>query len=67
MIFNSKNTDLNFVDGVAFLQFPSLRELGFINHAFSTRIGGVSEGYYKSMNLHFKQGDDREKVLENYK
>lgn len=67
MIFNSKNTDLNFVDGVAFLQFPSLRELGFINHAFSTRIGGVSEGYYKSMNLNFKQGDDRERVLENYR
>ena len=67
MVFKSKNTDLNFVDGVAFLRFPSLSELDFINHAFSTRIGGVSEGCYKSMNLNFKQGDDREKVLENYR
>ncbi len=67
MIFKSKNTYLNFVDGVGFLQFPTLLELNFINHAFSTRIGGVSEGEYKSMNLNFKRGDDPEKVTENYK
>lgn len=67
MIFKSKNTDLNFVDGVGFLTFPTLSELGFIRHAFSTRIGGVSEGIYKSMNLNFKRGDDPEKVQENYR
>ena len=67
MIFKSKNTDLNFVDGVGFLTFPSLSELGFVNHAFSTRIGGVSTGEFKSMNLNFKRGDDPEKVTENYK
>ncbi len=67
MLFNSKNTYLNFVDGVGFLQFPSLSELNFVNHAFSTRIGGVSEGAYKSMNLNYKRGDDPEKVTENYR
>lgn len=67
MIFKSKNTDLNFVDGVGFLTFPTLSELGFVRHAFSTRIGGVSEGIYKSMNLNFKRGDDPEKVQENYR
>lgn len=67
MIFKSKNTDLNFVDGVGFLTFPSLSELDFVNHAFSTRIGGVSTGDFKSMNLNFKRGDDPEKVTENYK
>ena len=67
MIFKSNNTDLNFVDGVGFLTFPTLSELGFIRHAFSTRIGGVSEGIYKSMNLNFKRGDDPEKVQENYR
>lgn len=66
MIFKSKNTDLNFVDGVGFLTFPSLSELDFVNHAFSTRIGGVSTGEFKSMNLNFKRGDDPEKVTENY-
>ncbi|MGN0469700.1 MAG: peptidoglycan editing factor PgeF [Acutalibacteraceae bacterium] len=67
MIFKSKNTDLNFVDGVGFLTFPSLSELDFVNHAFSTRTGGVSTGEFKSMNLNFKRGDDPEKVTENYK
>ena len=67
MIFKSKNTELNFVDGVGFFTFPPLSELGFVQHAFSTRIGGVSTGEYKSMNLNFSRGDDPEKVTENYK
>ena len=67
MVFKSKNTDLNFVDGVGFLTFPSISELDFVNHAFSTRLGGVSVGEYKSMNLNFKRGDLAENVTENYK
>ncbi len=67
MVFRSNNTELNFVDGVGFLTFPSLSELGFVRHAFSTRIGGVSTGDYKSMNLNFKRGDDPENVTKNYK
>ena len=67
MVFKSKNTDLNFVDGVGFLTFPSLSELKFVNHAFSTRIGGISTGEYKSMNLNFKRGDLPDNVTENYK
>ena len=67
MIFNSKNTYLNFVDGVGFMQFPLLGKLDFINHAFSTRLGGVSDGAYKSMTLNFKRGDDPDNVTENYR
>ena len=67
MIFKSQNTDLNFVDGVGFLTFPSLSELDFINHAFSTRIGGVSTNEFKSMNLNHKRGDDPAAVDENYR
>lgn len=67
MVFRSNNTNLNFVDGVGFLTFPTLSSLGFLNHAFSTRIGGVSTDQYKSMNLNFKQGDLPENVTENYK
>lgn len=67
MIFKSNNTNLNFVDGVGFLTFPSLSQLDFIKHAFSTRIGGVSTDEFKSMNLNFKRGDDHEKVMENYR
>ncbi len=67
MLFKSNNTYLNFVDGVGFLQFPSLLELDFVHHAFSTRIGGISKGEFKSMNLNFKRGDDPEKVMQNYR
>ncbi len=67
MVFKSENTTLNFVDGVGFLTFPALSELGFVNHAFSTRVGGISTGEYKSMNLNFKRGDKPENVTENYR
>lgn len=48
------------------LEFPALRETGLVNHFFTTREGGVSDGVYRSMNLSFYRGDDREKVHENY-
>lgn len=67
MIFKSSNTELNFVDGVGFLTFPNLSSLGFVKHAFSTRIGGVSSDEFKSMNLAFGRGDSDENVRENYK
>ena len=36
-------------------------------HCFTTRIGGVSEGIWSSMNLGLHRGDDPEKVAENYR
>ena len=38
-----------------------------VPHCFTTRIGGVSEGIFESMNLGFHRGDDPEKVAENYR
>lgn len=35
-------------------------------HGFSTRIGGVSEGIYDSLNLGMNRGDEIEKVKENW-
>ena len=37
------------------------------NHAFTTRCGGVSEGGLASLNLGFNRGDERERVIENYR
>ena len=34
-------------------------------HAFTTRLGGVSQGVWESLNLGLSRGDDREAVLEN--
>lgn len=36
-------------------------------HAFTTRLGGVSEGYLSSLNLGMNRGDDPENVVKNYK
>lgn len=48
------------------LVFPSLSEIDFIRHGFSTRLGGVSKEHLSSMNLSFTRGDDRDTVVTNY-
>ncbi len=52
--------------GVPYYSFPSLDAISFVRHGFSTRLGGVSEGIYASMNLSFTRGDREEAVLENF-
>lgn len=53
--------------GVTYLTYPALEKLSGFVHAFSTRLGGVSEGIYSSMNLSFTRGDDENSVMENYR
>lgn len=50
-----------------YLEYPLFQKTGIVKSAFSTRLGGVSEGYYSSLNLSFDRGDDPAKVLENFK
>lgn len=47
------------------LQYYKFENLN-VKHFFSTRIGGVSEGCYESLNLEYRQ-DDPENVVENYR
>lgn len=54
-------------DTVPYLIYNSLEEINFIKHGFSTRLGGVSEGIFSSMNLAFNRGDRPENVLQNYR
>lgn len=63
----SKTMTLNHADSVPYLTYNSLKEIKFINHAFSTRLGGVSEGIFSSMNLAFNRGDNPDSVTENYR
>lgn len=49
-----------------YLTFPSLSETGIVEHLFTTRMGGVSQGIYESLNLGFQRGDEPERVLANY-
>ena len=55
------------VGEVLYLSYPLLEQTGIVNHGFSTRIGGVSEGVFSSMNLSFSRGDDEACVRENFK
>ena len=49
-----------------YVSFPVLEQFPYIKHGFSTRIGGVSEGIYGSLNLGFGRGDTDENVIHNY-
>ena len=51
---------------VVYLTFPMLSDLHMVNHLFSTRLGGHSEGIYESMNLSYSRGDKKEAVDANY-
>ena len=53
--------------GLIYLVFPRIEELGVVDHLFSTRLGGVSKGYYSECNLSYTRGDDKEAVDENYR
>lgn len=64
---NSKTMTLKENKGVCVLKYNELEKIDFINHAFSTRIGGVSQNEFTSMNLSFGRGDLDENVTENYK
>lgn len=48
------------------LQYIVCQEIA-VPHCFSTRFGGVSEGYLSSLNLGMHRGDDPENVRENYR
>ena len=49
-------------NGVVYITSPNIKTV----HAFTTRLGGVSNGIYESLNLAQRAGDDFESVKENY-
>ncbi len=57
----------NRVGELEYLTFPLLDKTGMVRHLFSTRLGGVSEGSFASMNLSYTRGDRKEAVDENYR
>lgn len=50
-----------------YLEYPLFRNTGIVRHGFSTRLGGVSQGCWYSLNLSFDRGDDPEAVRENFR
>lgn len=49
------------------LYFPELEKAGTAQHFFTTRKGGVSEGFLASLNLGMNRGDEPGRVMENYR
>ena len=59
--------NVNQKNEVTWLTYPAFEKFPGIVHGFSTRLGGVSQGIYESMNLSFTRGDDEAAVRENYR
>lgn len=57
----------NLLGELEYLTFPALENTGLVEHLFSTRLGGSSEGIFSTMNLSFTRGDKPESVLSNYR
>ena len=53
-------------NGAVYYSFPHMDTYPFIRNGFSTRLGGVSEGIYASMNLSYTRGDEKAAVDENF-
>lgn len=49
-----------------YIKIPAFEKTKKVNHCFSSRLGGVSEGIYSSLNLGFNRGDSDDKVLKNF-
>lgn len=52
---------------VPYYTVPLFEATGLVRHGFSTRVGGVSGGFYSSMNLRYNCDEARENVTKNFK
>ncbi len=67
MELSSQNLTIHNEGGVYYITFPSFDKTGLVRHLYSTRRGGVSQGCFASMNLGAGRGDNRVRVMENYR
>ena len=58
---------LRFVNGVGIYTSPALARTAGFDHGFSARTGGVSEGFFASLNLSFSRPEEPAHVMENYR
>lgn len=64
---NTLQVKRNRTGELEYLTFPLLEQTGMVRHLFSTRLGGVSQGIYSTMNLSYTRGDEKEAVDENFR
>jgi len=58
--------NLTKIHSIEYLESSLLSQCDFLTHAFCTRLGGVSEDEYDSLNISFKEGDEESNVLQNW-
>lgn len=63
---NNQSCCIHAMDDVPYITFSRFTTDQML-HGFSTRLGGVSEGIFTSMNLSFTRGDEKAAVMENFK
>ncbi len=51
--------------GIITITFPRFADSKILRHAVSTRVGGVSAGIYRSLNMSYRVEDDNVRVDEN--
>lgn len=68
-IYRSLKTGYRYrtVGQIGIFTLPEFEKQAGIDHGFSARTGGVSRGYFSSLNLSFTRPEDRENVMENYR
>lgn len=52
-------------NGITWVSSGLLRPCAGLRHGFSTRLGGVSEGSWQSLNMGLHSGDDPAHIIEN--
>ncbi len=63
----TRGAKFRYVNGVGLYTQPMLEKLAGFDHGFTAKSGGVSEGYFTSLNLSFTRPEKRENVMENYR
>lgn len=61
-----RNTVVRLKENVPYISYEVLEKFPWLTNGFSTRLGGVSDGIYESMNLNFNVLDDEKNVIENF-
>ena len=55
------------IGGCGLFQAESLQKSGMVRHCFTSRIGGVSEPPFDTLNMGLRRADKRENLMENYR
>ena len=62
----NNSTTVRFHQNITYISYRALERIPWIRHGFSTRIGGVSNGHFSSMNLGLGRDDFKENVIRNH-